>query len=103
MSNPYDNLMPPGPFGRAVDEAIAAENAEFLANAAAQERTAADADRQARIMEAQRLVGDDAIVVHTALARDIVRLLHGQAPAGPFSRDSLIASFAMRVGEEVTP
>jgi hypothetical protein len=76
--NPYDLIMPPGAFVKAVDAAIDAANADFLASPEAQAQAARDGDRWRHIRHAEEAAGPFAVVLPVRLAEDLLAMLRGE-------------------------
>ena len=87
-SNPYETMMPIGPFGKAVDAAIAEINAAFLSDPQAQAEAQANGVRWLAILNARSAVGEHGVVLPTALANNILAALRGE-PTVPFDNDLL--------------
>lgn len=88
-SNPYEVMMPQGPFGKAVDKAIAEINEQ------AHEHTEEDrlvAERWAAVMAAQEAAGPHAVVLMVAPAEEILKALRGEETTLP--KDLLIRMVA---------
>ena len=68
---------PPRSLQEAVDQAVAAENARYLADHEQQAEDARTAAVWVRWVKAEQAAGPEAVVLPIALARDIMRLLLG--------------------------
>jgi len=87
MSNPYDPILPPTRLDKAVDAAIQESNQAFLADERAIQAAREDGDRWRQIDEAKQAVGHHGVVLPTALAQDLLRIVRGEQPR---LRESLV-------------
>ena len=98
--NPYERL------SKAVDAAIAEDNAHFLAmlddpaEAARQEAAAAEnAERWQSIWAAEQAAGRHGVVVPLATAEYLLAVLEGRDPESPWSTDLMVASLRDRIAQ----
>lgn len=78
--NPYEIMMPSGPFEKAMDKAVAEENERFLADPKAQRRAEEAGDRWRHIMDAEDAAGPHAVVLPVAVAQGLLAMLNGETP-----------------------
>jgi hypothetical protein len=78
-------------FGRAVDRAVAEENAAYLNDPDLQAQDARDAARWMRWMAAEKAAGPTAVVLPVALAQDILRALQGEPTHLPVDPSVIVA------------
>lgn len=76
--NPYERMIPPTPFEKAVDAEIAAANQRFLNDPEAQARAEQDGIRWRHIRHAEEAAGPHGVVLPVRLAQDILALLQGK-------------------------
>jgi hypothetical protein len=74
----YDPLMPTGPFGQAVDAAIAKANEAFLNDPIAIADAQEEGRRALAMYNAREALGEHGVVLPTALAADIAKALRGE-------------------------
>src|SRR5262245_33530019 len=82
MSNPYDHILKPGPFEKAVHQAIAEENDRALTWTEQEEADLNEmAERYVHITAAEQAAGAYAVVLPVELARAILAGLQGEETA----------------------
>lgn len=83
--NPYETMLPTGRLGKAVDKAIEEVNQRFLNDPEAQQAAADDGDRWRHILDAEASAEHYAVVLPTALAEDLLKILDGEETRLPKS------------------
>lgn len=84
------------------DREIAAANARYAADPAAQREARETGARWAAWMAAERAAGPHAVVVPMATMLDVLALLRGEPMPGPWSREALVASLERRTAHAQT-
>lgn len=76
--NPYERMMPPGPFGKAVDKAIAEANAQFKVTPEATAEAKVNAERWAALTAAQEVAQGHGVVLPIATVEEILKVIRGE-------------------------
>jgi hypothetical protein len=95
--NPYETMMPQGPFGKVTDKAIEEANAAYLKSLEDPEvlrREQESAERWRSLLAAEDVTGEHGVVLPLALAEDLLKVLDGKQARLP--RRLLVDSLRQR-------